>query len=85
MLATKKCKECGADVAVDYIKPCMSFRIQDGQVIRDDNNDAWEPKGDSPYVLPYCSEDREHDIGDIEIEWLDEAEQEIIGYLLQGS
>jgi hypothetical protein len=85
MLETKKCKECGADVAVDYIKPCMSFRIEDGEIIRDDNNDAWEPRGDGPYVVFYCSEDREHEIGDIDVSYMEQVEEEIIKYLSSES
>lgn len=85
MLDVKKCKECGADVVCDYIKPCMSFRIEDGQVVRDDNNDAWQPRGDGPYVVFYCSEDRGHEIGEISGGYMDEVEEEIINYLSSGS
>ena len=83
MLETKKCKECGADVAVDYINPCMSFRIKDGQIIRDEYN-LLEPR-DGPYVVFYCSEDREHEIGDVDVSYMDEVEEEIINYLSSGS
>jgi hypothetical protein len=58
----------------------MSFRIKDSLLIRDDYG-MWEPREDGPYVVLYCSKDREHEIGDIDVSYMDQVEEEILDYL----
>ena len=84
MLEVKKCKQCGENIIIDYIKPCITFGIEDGEIIQI-NNDVWQARLDGPYTVPYCSADREHDIGDLNILWVEEVEQEIIRYLVEGN
>jgi hypothetical protein len=76
MLKTKKCAECGAEIIFQYIKPSKSFRVENGQIIRDD---AWTgPEFDNPYFHYQCSEDSEHriDPNDELLEWFVDVEQE---------
>jgi hypothetical protein len=77
MIKTMHCPECGADIKVSYITPEKSFRIdEDGKIVRDD---AWTGPGyDDPHFKFYCSEDREHDLGDeLEIQnWQEDVEHE---------
>jgi len=74
MLKNQHCAECGAEIVFQYIKPSKSFRISNGQIIRDD---AWTGKRyDDPYFHYICSEDSEHDIDpdDKLIEWMGDLE-----------
>jgi hypothetical protein len=67
------CKECGEEIVFDYTTPAKSFRMNEsGQIERDDNNDACV-EGDNPHLVFYCSDDREHEIGDSKelLIWID--------------
>ena len=80
MLKPKECKTCGSDIVFDYKTPTKSFRIEDGKIIRDD---AWTGPGyDNPQIEFYCSNDREHDIEDVngtEVnKWCDKVENYFI-------
>jgi hypothetical protein len=60
MLKQMFCKECGAEIVLDYTTPSRSFRLNENGVIeRDDNN-----LSDKPSIIFYCSNDREHNIGE---------------------
>ena len=60
-----KCKICGADIAFCYKTPTKSFKIENGDIVRDD---AWHGgEYDNPYLKFYCSNDSEHDIDSEEI------------------
>lgn len=51
------CSECGAEIIFMYETPSKSFHIENGTLIRDDNNLM-----DNPELTPYCSNDKEHTI-----------------------
>lgn len=67
------CAECGNKIIFDYETPTKSFRIENGSLIRDDNNLV-----DHPELIPYCSYDKEHTIeaqDDLGFyKWIDEVE-----------
>ena len=74
MLEQRFCPVCNSEIVFDYVHPVKSFRINyNGEINRDDNN-----LDDNPSVEFYCSEDREHDIGDDQqlMEWCDQVEME---------
>ncbi len=75
MLKTKQCSTCGSDIVFCYRIPTKSFRIEHGNIVRDD---AWEgPEWDNPYLKFYCSNDIEHGVEDKDIiEWSGEVEKE---------
>jgi hypothetical protein len=81
MLETKKCKECGADIFAEYANASITFSIRDGELIHETSF----PVGENAYILFFCSNNREHDVGDIELSYLDEVEQEIIILLSEES
>lgn len=72
-LEQKFCEQCGASIDVHYIIPTKIFKIEDGNLVRDDNNDAF--KG-GPFLVFLCSEDTTHEIGDNKElnEWFNEVE-----------
>lgn len=77
MLDQKFCPVCGGEIVFDYVTGTKSFRIDEmGNIVRDDNNDAIE--GDDPRLEFYCSEDKEHDLGDSadQMDWEQQVEQE---------
>ena len=78
MLERKFCKECGEEIVFDYITPTKSFRIdENSKIVRDDNNEAFCPEGDNPYLEFYCSNDREHEIDTDEMfDWYGQVEFE---------
>ncbi len=69
----KYCAECGNEIIFKYETPTKSFRINDGCLIRDDNNLT-----DSSELAPYCSYNKEHTVepqDDLEFwKWVDEVE-----------
>lgn len=76
------CPRCGSEIKFSYVTPERSFIIEDGKLKRDD---AWEgPEYDNPYFHFYCSNDKEHDLGDgPEIDkWYEEIEHEFRQNLL---
>lgn len=79
MIKPESCKECGAEILMHYITPEKVYEItEDGKFERADNNDAFCPQGDSPYIDFKCSEDLEHDIGEDKLlEWMDTIEFEL--------
>jgi len=72
MCERKYCGECGEEILIAYVTPEKVFRIDDtGHFVREDNNDAFCPDGDSPTVEFICSNDREHDIGEEKLlDWM---------------
>lgn len=79
MTEQRFCPECGNEIVFDYTYPTKSFRIDEyGNILRDDNNDAFCPEGDNPYIVFYCSNDREHDLGSSkeQLDWEAIVEQE---------
>ncbi len=76
MMKNKYCEECGAEIVLQYVTPNKSFRIKDGEIIRDD---AWTGAGyDDSYVYFRCSNDSEHDISmTIEMDkWMEDIKYE---------
>jgi hypothetical protein len=74
MLECKKCPECGAEIVFQYVTPSRSYRIENGEIVRDD---AWTGPGyDDSYFHFRCSDDSEHDIecNDKLAEWCNEVE-----------
>jgi len=74
MLKHMFCKECGAEINLDYITPAKSFRLdENGALVRDDNNIT-----DKPSIEFVCSNDRCHNIGNEEelFRWMDSVEFE---------
>jgi hypothetical protein len=55
MIESRRCPECGAEIIFMYETPARCYRIEDGTLRRDDNNQT-----DDPELNPYCSYDREH-------------------------
>ncbi|MFW9871835.1 MAG: hypothetical protein ACFFG0_01950 [Candidatus Thorarchaeota archaeon] len=55
MIDSKNCPECGAEIIFIYQTPERSYRIENGTLVRDDNNIT-----DNSELNPYCSNDREH-------------------------
>jgi len=76
------CPLCSHEIKFSYITPERSFIIKDGKLKRDD---AWKgPEYDNPYFHFYCSNDKEHDLGDSEIldKWCEDIEYEFRQNLL---
>ena len=76
MMLNKYCPTCSHEIKFSYVTPEQSFVIVDGAIQRDD---AWKgPEYDNPYFHFYCSNDKEHDIGDDkEIQkWCEEIEDD---------
>lgn len=73
MIENKKCPFCNADIVFSYERPSFSFRIEDGEIVRDD---AWTGTGyDDPFFSFHCSNDKEHDIHLDELgNWMDSIE-----------
>lgn len=66
----KYCPICNGEILFSYITPEKTYTIEDGKIIREDNN-----LNDVPYLEFYCSNDKEHDIDTGEIfEWSDQVE-----------
>lgn len=86
-MGQKFCKECGAEIEVHYITPEKIYSVnENGKLERADNNDAFCPNGDLPYIEFKCSEDLEHDIGEGELsQWMEtiEFDLEDSGLLLE--
>jgi len=70
-----KCKICESDITFCYKTPTLSFKIEDGEIIRDD---AWTgSEYDNPYLKFYCSNDSEHDIDSKEVvQWSEDIEKQ---------
>jgi len=77
MFERKSCGTCGAEILIAYVTPEKVFRIDDlGNFVREDNNDAFLPEGDSSTVEFICSNDREHAIDEDKIlDWLTTVEE----------
>jgi len=43
-----------------YITPELNFYVEDGEIVRDTNNDLWE--GKDPYLKFRCTNDITHDL-----------------------
>jgi len=68
------CKECNEPIDFSYVTPERWFSItEDGKIERSDNN-----MSDRPEIIFYCSNDKEHDIGDSKdlIIWMDAVESD---------
>lgn len=67
------CAECGNEIIFIYETPSRVFSIEDGELVRDDNNMT-----DNADFIPYCSFDKEHTIypgNDMEFwNWINEVE-----------
>jgi len=60
MIKQMFCKECNAPIDFSYVVPEKQFSItENGEIERSDNNIS-----DDPELEFYCSNDREHEIGD---------------------
>ena len=69
MLKQVFCKECNAPINFSYVVLEKQFCItEDGEIERADNNIS-----DEPELVFYCSNDREHEIGDSKevSDWID--------------
>jgi len=77
-MATQRfCPVCGNDIVFDYVHQIKSFRIDENEnFVRDDNNDIFH--SENPFIDFYCSEDREHSLGDSfeQIQWQEDVSQE---------
>ena len=68
-LVKEYCNNCGAQINIHYIGPPKIFIIENGQLIRNDNNDT--------FSLEFlCSENSEHNIGERKdlINWIQSVE-----------
>jgi len=67
------CADCGNEIIFIYETPSKAFSIEDGKLVRNDNNLI-----DNPELIPYCSYDKEHVIEPQDNvafwTWIDEVE-----------
>jgi hypothetical protein len=68
-LKQEYCNECGSQIDIHYNNPIKIFTINNGQLIKNDNEGA-------SYLEFLCSQDLEHDVGRNEklINWTKEVE-----------
>lgn len=52
------CQECGGEVWFTYERPSATFSIEDGKIVRMDNNDVFQSQG----LIFHCCNDVEHEI-----------------------
>ena len=70
------CKTCGAQIDLYIITYEKIYRVnEDGELVRNDNNDAWYPSEVIEEFL--CSEDTTHEIGESKEleEWTEEVRE----------
>jgi hypothetical protein len=87
MFTKRFCPECDEEIGFDYKTPDRSFIInEDGLLSRNDNNDAWSPNGDLPYVAFHCTNDMEHELPLTSEfnDWSREIEDYILSFVKEG-
>jgi hypothetical protein len=52
------CPECGGEVWFTYERPSATFAIENGEIVRMDNNDVFQSQG----LFFHCCNDAEHKI-----------------------
>lgn len=60
MIEQKDCPVCGGAIVIVYVRPDLTYYIENGKIVRDTNNDLWD--GTEPFLRFQCSNDALHDM-----------------------